>query len=55
MHARLLRAAGPPAEEKLLDPCTAALNQDNQNDNDEYTGNNPNDHGGIHIDSSFLQ
>jgi hypothetical protein len=45
----------PTCETELLDPCAAALDQDNQNDNDEYSCNNPNDRGGIHIDSSFLQ
>jgi hypothetical protein len=37
----------------LLDLGAAALNQNNQSDYDQYGGNNPDDCGSVHIDSSF--
>jgi hypothetical protein len=39
----------------LLDPCAAALDQNNQNDDNQHTGNDPNDHSIVHVNSSFMQ
>jgi hypothetical protein len=38
----------------LLNLCAAALNQYGQNDDNQHTGNNPNDQGTVHNNSSFL-
>jgi hypothetical protein len=47
--AQLHRAAGPLAKLLLLlGPRTATLNQDNQDDDNQHTGNNPNDRGTVH-------
>jgi len=51
-HAQTHHAARKDTPE-LLDPCAAALDQYNQNDDNQHAGNNPNDCGTIHVDSSF--
>lgn len=53
--AKFPEIAGILAQPALLDPCAASLDQYNQNDENQHTGNNPDDHGSIHIDSSFPQ
>jgi len=42
-----------PFKRLLLDPCAATLDQYNQNDDNQHTGNNPNNRGTIHVKSSF--
>jgi hypothetical protein len=37
----------------LLDPCAAALDQNDQNDHKQNTGNNPDNHGAVHFDFPF--
>jgi hypothetical protein len=51
------RACTAPPEQKaaLLDLRAAALDQNDQHDNSQHTGNNLNDGGTIHIQSSFPQ
>jgi hypothetical protein len=44
-----LSVAGTQTQPELLDPRTTALNQDNQNDNNQHTGNNPDDHSTVHV------
>jgi len=39
----------------LTDPSPAALNQNNQHDKKEHTGNNPDNQGTVHVHSSFHQ
>jgi hypothetical protein len=38
----------------LLDPRAASLDQNEQDNNNQYSGDYPDNHGSIHIDSSFL-
>src|ERR1017187_1124324 len=38
----------------LLDPCAAALNQDDQNDDEEHAGDNLDNRGTVHNNSPFL-
>jgi hypothetical protein len=46
----------PPAQKAaLLDLRAAALDQNDQHDHSQHTGNNLNDEGTIHIQSSFPQ
>jgi hypothetical protein len=52
---RLHGADGTKTRSVLLDPRAAPLDQNNQNDDNQYTGSNPNDHGTVHIYSSFPQ
>jgi hypothetical protein len=48
--AQFHRATGPLAKRlPLLGPRTATLNQDDQDDDNHHTGNNPNDHGTVHV------
>jgi hypothetical protein len=48
--AQFHRATGPLAKRlPLLGPRTATLNQDDQDDDNQHTGNNPNDHGTVHV------
>jgi hypothetical protein len=42
-------------EPVLFGPRATALNQNNENDNDQHTGNNPNNRGRTHENSSFLR
>jgi hypothetical protein len=49
-----LSAAERQTQPALLDPCTTALDQDNQNDDNQHTGNNPDNQFSAHLDSSFL-
>ena len=46
---------GHPAQSVLLDPCAAPLNQNDQDDDKKHAADNPDNHGTVHIDSSFLQ
>jgi hypothetical protein len=47
--AQFHRAAGPLAMRLLLlGPRAPALNQNNQDDDNQHTGNNPNNHGTVH-------
>jgi hypothetical protein len=39
----------------LLDPCAAALDQDNQHNQKQHTGNNPDNQGTVHVKSPFLR
>jgi hypothetical protein len=39
----------------LLAPCAAALDQDNQHNQKQRTGNNPNNQGTVHVKSPFLR
>ena len=46
----------PPVQKAaLLDLCAAALDQNNDSDDNQHTGSNPDNHGTIHIQSSFPQ
>jgi hypothetical protein len=40
---------------ELLDPSAAALDQNSQNDDNQHSGNNPNDRGSVHLNSSFFE
>jgi hypothetical protein len=39
----------------LLDPCAAALDQNDQNDHKQNSGYNPDNHGAVHFDFPFSQ
>jgi hypothetical protein len=49
-----LDGTSPPLKRLLLDLCAAALNQNGQYDDNQHTSYNPNDHGTVHKNSSFL-
>jgi hypothetical protein len=38
----------------LLNPSATTLNHNSQHDYKEQTGNNPDDHGTVHIDPTFF-
>jgi hypothetical protein len=44
-----------PVKSWLFDPSAAALDQNSQNDDNQHSGNNPNDHGSVHLNSSFFE
>jgi hypothetical protein len=39
---------------QLLDPCAATLDEDDQHDDKQHSGNNPDDFRGAHFQLSFL-
>jgi hypothetical protein len=54
--AKRVPCTAPPEQKHdsvLLDPRAATLDQNDQDD-DKHAGNNPNDRGAVHVDSSFL-
>jgi hypothetical protein len=51
----LRSAAGRQAQAVLLDSRAAALNQNDQDDDKQHSGNNLDNGASFHIDSSFPQ
>jgi hypothetical protein len=49
------RAVGPPVKLALLDPCAAALDQDNQNNYKKHPGNNLDNRGVVHLNPLPLE
>jgi len=52
---RVCAALLPSPKIALLDPCAAALDQDEQNYDNQYCGNNPDDQSSVHCNSFFFQ
>jgi hypothetical protein len=55
---RNLRASAallPPVKLALLDPCAAALDQNDQDNNNQYTSDYLDNHGTVHRNSFFFQ
>jgi hypothetical protein len=48
-------SAGRQAQTALLDPSAAALNQNDQDDDKQHSGDNLDNRASFHIDSSFPQ
>jgi hypothetical protein len=51
---QLCRDAPAHLKARLLNPRTAALDQNDQNDNKQDTGNNLNHRGASHLNSPFI-
>jgi hypothetical protein len=54
-RAQLDKTSEAPAQSGLLDPRATALDQDNENNDKQHSGNNLNNRRTTHSSSSFLQ
>jgi Zn-dependent metalloprotease len=53
--AKLAFTTPPVQKAALLDLRAATLDQNDQHDNNQHTGDYPDNHGTVHINSSFPQ
>ena len=49
------KGTGPPVKPVLLDPCAAALDQNDQYDHKQNAGNNPDNRGAVHNEFPLFQ